>query len=457
MSVLARLGLRARLAIALVGVAVLAVGLATLLANRGLDPLLGDAARSRLQSSAEHMAEVATAVYADEGGWSQSARQTLTHLAELDGLLLSVQAADTARFGADLPAGADTTRARGTVDGRVVGTIEVAREEPGLLTPEEEHLQHSLDRLHLVAGAASVAAALLLAFLLAETLSRPLRRIRVTAERIDRGDLHARVEPTGDSEVRSVAHSLNRLAETLEHEEQVRKQTVGDIAHELRTPVHGLLSRIEAAQDGVLEDERANLAAMHTEALRLARLLDDLNRLADAERPGFLLAKQPVDLAAVVSAQARTFGPRFAEAELEFIIALDPTWTIGDANRLGQIVPNLLENALRYTERGGTVFVRVRPAGDTAILEVEDTGIGIAPDDQRHVFTRFWRGEKSRSRATGGAGIGLAVVRELVRAHEGRVDVESVPGRGSTFHVFLPAVKPREIDRSSSGEVHARS
>lgn len=440
MSVLARLGLRARLAIALVSVAVLAVGLATLLANRGLDPLVGEAARSRLQSSAEHMAEVAAAVYVDESGWSQGTRRTLAHLAELDGLRFSVEALDTARFGDDLPPGTDTARAPVTVDGRLVGTIEIAGDELGLLTPEEEHLQHSLNRLHLVAGAASVAAALLLAFLLAETLSRPLRRIRVAAERIDRGDLHARVEPTGDPEVRSVAQSLNRLAETLEHEEQVRRQTVGDVAHELRTPVHGLLSRIEAAQDGVLEDESANLAAMHTEALRLARLLDDLDRLADAERPGLLLEKQPVDLAAVVSAQTRAFGPRFAEAELDFVSALEPAWVAGDANRLGQIVANLFENALRYTQHGGTVISRVRAVGGEAILEVEDTGMGIAPDDQRHVFARFWRGEKSRSRATGGAGIGLAIVRELVRAHDGTVDVNSEVGRGSLFRVILPGI-----------------
>ena len=155
-----------------------------------------------------------------------------------------------------------------------------------LLTPEEEHLQASLDRLHVIAGAVSVAAALLVAFLLAQTLSGPLRRIRTTAQRIERGELGARVELGGDAEVRAVGHALNRLAETLQHEEELRKESVADLAHELRTPVSGLLSRIEAAQDGVLPDEAANLEAMHAEALRLTRLLDDLARLAEAERPG---------------------------------------------------------------------------------------------------------------------------------------------------------------------------
>ncbi len=458
MNVLARRSLRVRLATALVGVALLAVGLATLLANRGLDPLVGDAARSRLQSSASHMADVVGAVYVDEGGVTSGARQTLAHLAEIDGLLLRVEPVGGAVFGDDFPRGIETTRAPVAVDGRVVATIEVARSDPGLLTPEEEHLRHSLNRLHLAAGAISGAAALVLAFLLAETLSRPLRRIRVTAERVDLGDLTARVEPAGDPEVRAVAHSLNRLAETLEHEEQIRRQTVGDVAHELRTPVHGLLSRIEAAQDGVLEDETANLEAMHVEALRLTRLLDDLDRLADAERPGLLLDKQPLDLAGVVSAQAEVFAPRFDEAGLHLSTRLEPAWTMGDADRLGQVVSNLLENALRYTERNGRVDVRVQRAGRHAILEVEDTGIGIAPDDQRNVFTRFWRGEKSRSRTTGGAGIGLAIVQELVRAHDGTVDVESAVGRGSLFRVIFVGTDVRDghrpVGRPAVGLAH---
>ena len=436
MTALARLSLRARLAIALVSVAVLTVGLATLLANRGLDPLVDDAARARLQRSAEHMAEVAVAVYQDEGGWSPTARETLGHLAALDGLRIAVRI-DGTRFGSNLT-GAETASATVALGGRRVGNIEVAQQGTGLLTPEEAHLQHSLDRLHLAAGAASVVAALLLAFLLAETLSRPLRRIRVAAQRIGQGDLQARIDPVGDPEVRSVAQALNRLAETLEHEEEIRKQTVADLAHELRTPVNGLLARIEAAQDGVLTGPD-NLEAMHEEALRLTRLLDDLARLADAEQPGLLLEKHSLDLGEIARTAGESFAPRFADAGIGFQIEARSVWVDGNAERLDQVVSNLLANALRYTERGGSVALRVVRAGDDAILEVADTGVGIAPDDLQHIFTRFWRGDRSRSRATGGTGIGLAIVRELVRAHDGRIDVDSTVGEGSRFRVVLRA------------------
>jgi two-component system, OmpR family, sensor histidine kinase BaeS len=441
-----RLGLRVRLAAALVGVTLLAVGLATALSNRGLHPRVEAAAQARLERSADHFAEVAAAVYADQRGWTPQAQSTLRHLALLDDL----------RFRLDGPLPAPSATAPVLVSGASVGTMAVAPASGVALTPEEQELQSSLNRLHLVAGAVSALAALLLAFLLAETLSRPLRRIHYAARRIEEGDLAARVEPGGDPEMHAVAHALNRLAETLQHEEEIRKESVADLAHELRTPVSALLSRIEAAQDRVLADEKANLEAMHAEALRLARLLDDLTRLAEAERPGFLVEKTAVDLAEVGRREAEAFEPFFAAKGVRFAAHVEPVTVRGDADRLGQVVSNLLSNALRYTEPGGRVELRVAAAGATAVVEVADTGAGIGPEDLRHVFKRFWRGEKSRSRSTGGAGIGLAIVHELVRAHDGRIDVESHPGAGSTFRVVLPIVEARgvhENDRSASPDL----
>lgn len=447
-----RLGLRARLAIALVGMAVLAVGLATLLANSGLTPRLEAAAHARLHRSAVQLAQAAANTVTQQGGWTRQGAETLEHLAMMNGLRAAFHTASgqtiiPAHMGMQMgPAKAPQTAsvsANVKVNGRTVGAVTVSPANGQLLTPEEQHLHHSLDRLHLVAGAISVAGALLLAFLLAEGLSRPLRRIRLAAEQMEGGDLSARVKVGGDKEVRSVGHALNRLADTLEHEEELRKETVADLAHELRTPVTGLLSRLEAAQDGVLDDPAANLKAMHSETLRLTRLLEDLSKLAEAERPGLLLEMLPVDLAQVLGREVEEWRPRFADKGVRLDVELAHAWVSGDPDRLGQIAGNLISNALRYTDATGRVLVQVGVEGNVAVLEVRDTGIGIAADDLRHIFTRFWRGEKSRSRATGGAGIGLAIVRELVRAHEGRVDVESTPGEGSRFRVLLPALDSR--------------
>lgn len=449
---LGNLGLRARLGVALAAVAVLAVGVATLLSNHGLDPRVTAAAQSRLQRTADHLAAAAGVLYSQDGRWTPQSGETLAHFAAVDELRVRLVDGN----GRVLLAGwqrrpAEVTTAPVLLSGRRLGTVSLAPAGGQLLTPEERHLRSSLDRLHLLAAGVSVLAALVLALLLVHGLAVPLRRLRLAAQRIERGELETRVESGGGAELSAVAHAFNRLAETLQQEEELRRASVADLAHELRTPVNGLLARIEAAQDGVLPAEE-NLEAMHAEAVRLTRLLDDLARLADAERPGLLVEKRRVALDVLVVEEVERWRPLFAERGLALEVETEPLVVAGDRDRLVQILANLLSNAERYTERGG-VHVRVRREPGVAVVEVEDTGIGIAPDDLEHVFKRFWRGDRSRSRDTGGAGIGLAIVRELVRAHDGRIDVESVPGRGSTFRVFLPLADLRRIGRPASQDL----
>ena len=435
-------GLRARLIVALVGVALLAADMATVYSNLNLDSHVAAAAEARLQRSATHFGDVARVVYGDSGGWTGSALATLRHLAAIDGL--AVQLVDTTgRTVFSLPSSAPVVPGASAtapvwLGGRKLGVVRVSQSNGQLLTAEEVRLTDQLNRMHIIAGVISAVIALAIALYLAFTLSQPLRQIRAAAEAMGAGDLEARVRETGDAEMRSVARALNLLATTLQHEEEVRKASVADLAHELRTPLMGLLGRIEAAQDGVLDDEAANLAAMHDEALRLGRLLDDLSALADAERPGMLLTLEQVDLAAVVTGQVEMFADSYADRGIALTSDLHPTLVAGDPKRVEQIAANLLSNALRYTDPGGRVAVALRPSGGNGVLEVTDTGIGISADDLPHVFSRFWRGEKSRSRATGGAGIGLSIVQELVRAHGGRVDVQSVVGQGSAFRVSIP-------------------
>jgi len=442
MSRLPRLGLRTRLIIAFIGVALLTVYLATLFSTLGVSSRIDEAAHARLVHSGTHFSQVAATVYGQSGGWTPAALTTLQHLAMMDSLRLTLSDAEGSilvQAPADPPveSGATAT-APVSADGTVVGTVVVAPASGLLLSAEEMQLRHELDHLHMVAGAASVGVALVVALYLAFTLARPLRTIRATADRVAGGDLAARVDLRGDDEVRAVGKALNDLAETLEREEELRKENLADLAHELRTPVMGMLGRIEAAQDGVMDDEAANLAAMHDETLRLSRLLDDLSALAEAQRPGLLIAKQRVDLAAAVQTQCDVMAERFTAQELSLELELQPAWVDGDPDRLRQVIANLLDNALRYTESGGSVTVSVGPHEGRARLRVADTGIGIDRDDLPFVFTRFWRGERSRSRSTGGAGIGLAIAQELVRAHGGHIEVASEPGKGSLFTVSLP-------------------
>ena len=436
-----RWGLRARLLVAFVAVALLGTLVTTVYSSVSLTSRLESSAQARLHNSATHFGDVA-AVVSKDGAWSRQAVETLHHLAQVDSLAVDLYDENGKLVFSHPPSQPVQEGAAATapvkVGGRKIGAVVVSRDDGKLFTAEEIQLRDELLRMQTVAGALSAAIAVLVALYLAVTLSRPLRSIRAGAEAMSAGDLDVRVPESGDDEIGAVAEALNRLAETLQQEESLRKESVADLAHELRTPVQGVLARVEAAQDGVLDDDAANLAAMHDEALRLARLLDDLSALAEAERPGLLLETEPVDLAAVAAAQATAFAGAYSDKGIGLASDLQPAVVDGEPTRLEQIVVNLLSNALRYTDAGGAVRVTVRPEAGAALLEVADTGIGIAPEDVPRVFTRFWRGEKSRSRETGGAGIGLSIVRELVQAHGGEVTVESAPGEGSVFRVALP-------------------
>ena len=317
---------------------------------------------------------------------------------------------------------------------RTVGMLQVSTRSGGPFAHNEHTLARSLDRNHIVASVVSLFAALFATLVLSLALTRPLTRIGEAARRIRDGDLDTRLVPRGSSEMRQIATTLTSLADTLSEEEQLRRQTVGDLAHELRTPVACLLSYIEAAQDGVL-DLDDNLNGMHTETLRLARLLNDLSQLADAEQPRLFLTLQPVNLADIAQAQSSLFAERFAEAGIEVTTSCEAAPVNGDTDRLAQVVANLLSNALAYTNTGGRVAITTRVVRDESVLEMRDTGIGIPAELLPHIFTRFWRGDRSRSRTTGGAGIGLAIVAAIVRHHGGRIDVSSSEGEGTIFTV----------------------
>jgi two-component system, OmpR family, sensor histidine kinase BaeS len=309
----------------------------------------------------------------------------------------------------------------------------------GHLGQSAGQLQHRLYTDHMLAAAVALLPALLAAVFVASRLTRPLRRLADAAKRIERGKLDARVQPEGTPETAALGRAFNRLAETLEHEEQIRRAAAADVAHELRTPLAGIVSRIEAAQDGVLADEQRNLAAIHAEALRLSQLVDDLGKLAEAEQPGLTLHKQPVDLGALLAERVDVHREQLAVKSVALEQRIEPAHVYGDPGRLAQILDNLLSNALRYTPSGGKISVELTQPNAKAILVIADSGVGIAGEDLPYIFERFWRGEQSRARHTGGAGIGLAIVRELVRAHDGRIDVQSKPSQGSRFTVSLPA------------------
>ncbi len=184
---------------------------------------------------------------------------------------------------------------------------------------------------------------------------------------------------------------------------------------------------------------KQNLSAMHRDVMRLTRLLNDLSRLTDAQQPGMVINKSSLDLAGLVDSAIHSMQPHISERQIELHVRTEPALVSGDAARLEQIILNLLTNAVNYTADHGRIDVTIARKNNEVILEVRDTGVGIAADDLPFIFTRFWRADRSRSRATGGTGIGLTIVNELVHAHNGRIEVDSELGIGSRFRVVLPS------------------
>lgn len=292
-----------------------------------------------------------------------------------------------------------------------------------------------------VAVAAAAVAAIVVSFALSTRLSRPIGRLAAASRRIASGRYAERVPVASDDELGELAESFNTMAASLEATERRRLQLVGDVAHELRTPLATLDGYLEGLEDGVIQPSHATWSLLRGETARLSRLVNDLQDLWRAEARQLVLKLEPVDVRAVVSTAIERFAAPAAERGIALHLEVDrviPPVT-ADRDRLVQVLDNLLSNAVRYTADGTEVTVRLSAAPHAVRLSVTDQGPGLTDEQRERVFERFYRADPSRSRALGGSGIGLAISKALVELMGGRISAESGgPGHGSTFNVSMP-------------------
>jgi two-component system, OmpR family, sensor histidine kinase BaeS len=323
------------------------------------------------------------------------------------------------------------------LDGEAVGEVEL-RFPVDEGARAELQLRDALTRNVLLAAGLAAVLALAAAAVVAGRLTRPLTRLTTTVEAVAAGDRSARSR-THDApgELGLLGVAVDRMADTLERQEQLRRALVADVAHELRTPLAIALGESDAMLDGVVELDEERLRSVREEIVRLGRLVEDLEALAAAESATLQLEFERVDLAGLVEDLLSVHAPRLREHGVEVRPRIAPAVVEGDPLRLGQIVTNLLTNAGKFSPPGGHVDVEVGSDGGVATVVVTDDGPGIPPEELPHVFERFWRG--SAAATTGGSGVGLAVAAELARAHGGAVETVNVPGRGACFTLRLPA------------------
>jgi signal transduction histidine kinase len=473
--------LRTRLAFTHALVAIIAVVIVAVLATALIRAAFN---RYAPQVAANSLADQLSERYQTWGGWGgvdtrlrklrQEARFEQTPLGQLianrrvqifddrDQLIFDSAGPGQRRLVPRIVGGADSPI---VVDRRTVGTVIVSRERALLNQQERSFL--GVVYLSVIGGSVLAGVvALIVGLVITGRMTRPLRSLQDAAQRLASGARHEPLSIPPDRELAELAISFNAMASQLDHQQQLRRQLVADIAHELRTPISVLRLQLEGLEDGIEQPTPATLRSLAEEVGLLTRLVDDLRLLSLADAGQVSLAIDSVDAGATIERAVTASAARARQLQIE--LRAEPPAPVlaaaADPQRLAQILGNLIENALRYTPAGGSVIVRARTedqrpktkdqsslANDQSspanvllrpsplvVFEIEDTGAGIPAEELSRIFERFYRTDKARARETGGSGLGLAIVQRLVEMQGGRIWAESVIGRGTTFYVALP-------------------
>ena len=334
-------------------------------------------------------------------------------------------------------------------DGEQVGAFTVSNadlsdaDSQGIIpaNPVPSDISRDVNRSLLWAGIGSAALGTLLVWLLSRRTLAPLQDLGEAARRLGRGDLSQRAGTSGPKEVQQLAHSFNVMATELEEAERHRRNLTADIAHELRTPLSNIQGYLEAMKDGLVQPTPETVDTIHGQALQLSRLVEDLRFLAQVESGDLRLQLSPVRMEQLLQSAVDAVRPRAEAKGVDLAMDVDdalPDMNL-DATRISQVVGNLLENAITHTPEGGRVSLSARSDDGLVEVTVADNGPGIAPEDLPRLFDRFYRTDQSRSRDTGGSGLGLTIARRLAETHGGTIEVSSEQGNGSRFTIRLPA------------------
>ena len=330
------------------------------------------------------------------------------------------------------------------LDGNTVAYLMANSPEQELLIEARNLFLAQLQRNLVVAGLIASVIAVVIGALISRAIAAPLAQLAQAARAFSARQWNTRTQPNGTQEIDDVAHAFNNMAESLQQAEVNRRNLTADIAHELRTPLSVIQGNLRAMLDDVYPLERSEIANVYDETRLLSRLVEDLRELALAEAGQIELKPQAIDVSRLLQATADQFAvaadARGINLEVQKLGTLPAAFADGD--RAGQVLRNLINNALRHTPEGGHVTLAAQLTQPYIKLIIQDTGEGIAPEDLPLVFDRFYRSDKSRARSSGGTGLGLAIAKTLVEAMGGQIGVSSSIGQGSTFWFTLPVVKP---------------
>ncbi len=323
--------------------------------------------------------------------------------------------------------------------GTQLGTLTTGYLGPYYFNDEELIFIKALNSLLLFTGICSLLIAFGLGIFMSVRISKPLKKIAVKARSLSEGSYKERlIDESHTSEIGILAETINELSDALEHKDKLRRQLTQDVAHELRTPLTSVQGHMEAMLDGIWAMDKERLSSCYEEIIRIKKLIGSIEDLSGVENENVLLHKEDFDLSRLVVRLLNNYENEFLSKNIQINYAEAPIMIHADEDKMSQVLNNLLSNALKYSKDHGEITIMAEKEGNEIVIRVSDTGIGIAEGDLPLIFERFYRADKSRSRQSGGIGVGLTITRAIIEAHEGTIRVNSELGRGSEFIIRLP-------------------
>lgn len=324
-------------------------------------------------------------------------------------------------------------------DFKSVGKVNIGYYGPFYFTESDLKFINSLNVVFIGVGALALVLAIVLGNLIARGISKPIKNVINTAQGISKGNFDNKItERSTISEIDSLTESINSMADILKQQEQLRKRLTADVAHELRTPLTTLQSHLEAMIDGIWEADATRLKSCHDEIIRISRMVGDLEKLARYEGQNIILSKTEFDVVELIKSIAMNFEKEMLDKNISISISKEPVVIFADRDKISQVIINLISNAKKYSKEGDSVKLDIIQDAEETAIKIKDTGIGIEKDHLKNIFERFYRVDSSRSRMTGGSGIGLTITKAIIEAHGGTIEVQSEVGEGTEFTVRLP-------------------
>ncbi|HAT4141011.1 TPA: HAMP domain-containing histidine kinase [Clostridium perfringens] len=323
--------------------------------------------------------------------------------------------------------------------GEKIGEVRVKFYGPIFYMQNELVFLDIVNKIILGIGVLLILASTVIGFIISRSITRPINKLMTKAKYISKGEYDKKIEINTDIlEINDLINSINNLSQSIKEQENIRKRLTGDISHELKTPLTNIQSHLEAMIDGIWEPTEERLLSVKEEAERLSSLVSDMQKLNKYDEASIKLKKDNVNISDIICFVIFQFSNLAKSKNIKIEYEKKNINLYCDKDKITQALVNILSNAIRYSNEGSTIFIEEKLKDNKVIISIEDQGIGISEEDLKYVFERFYRADKSRTRATGGTGIGLTIVKSIVSSHGGEVKLESKLGEGSKFTIILP-------------------